>query len=110
MLATECGGKSAGNGLAATLSDNSVPRRGGVQARNEGMGQMAWPVLAELDKLAGVELTVPVVLTTYSGGASCDGSRAAAKRSATVRSATALCALCQLCPQGWFCAAVSDLD
>lgn len=57
-----------------------------LQDGNGGLGPSdGWPVLSTEDMLAGLHATVPYIITTYSGGASCDGSDAAPKRSAKVR-------------------------
>ena len=42
-------------------------------------------MLPNEDMLPGLAAGVPAITTTYSGGASCDGSDAAAKRSAKVQ-------------------------
>lgn len=59
------------------------------EALQDGKGGLGpsdgWPVLSTEDMLAGLHATVPYIITTYSGGASCDGSDAAPKRSAKVR-------------------------
>lgn len=57
-----------------------------MQKGREGHGvDASMPMLAVEDMLPGLAAGVPAIITTYSGGASCDGSDAAAKRSAKVQ-------------------------
>ncbi len=57
-----------------------------MQEGNEGYeADRPVPMLPVEDMLPGLAAGVPAIITAYSGGASCDGSDAAAKRSAKVK-------------------------
>ncbi|CAL8463374.1 g2908 [Coccomyxa elongata] len=64
----------------------SLGRYNAVQEGNKGAeADRPVPMLPVEDMLPGLTAGVPAIITTYSGGASCDGSDAAAKRSAKVQ-------------------------
>lgn len=68
-------------GLTLALSRRVVWR---MQDGKGGLAEDALPLLQPVDVLPGLRASIPYILTTYSGGASCDGSEAGAKRSAQV--------------------------